>query len=390
MKKIRLLLVALALIMLKTSFAGGIMTNTNQSAAWVRMLCRDAVIGIDGVYFNPAGLTQMGEGIFLSVNNQSLVQNRVITSDYTYLNSSEFKGVVNAPLFPSVYAAYNTGKLSISLGFNAIGGGGGATFDKGLPSLEYAQSELLPKFNALNTAVGTPAGVDLSATAYSMDAFFEGTSIYWGMQVGATYQINDMISIFLGGRYVIAKNTYNGHLKDVMIDNPTQGSVRADDFINTTILPTVNGTVDNLNDVIAIPTTLTPALPLIGGLTIAQAVGAGALTAEQGDGIAAGTSLVGGDPDTYTLQQITDLITGATPTLQAQVAQLQGTATELGGAAVLLADQEADVEQTGSGFTPIVGVNLNFEDKLNIGIKYEMATKIELENATAKRCNYGL
>ena len=171
-------MLAIAVFSLEISYAGGIMTNTNQSASWVRMLCRDAVIGIDGVYYNPAGLTQLGEGIFISVSNQSLVQNRYITSDYGYLNNSpvQYDGLVQAPLFPSVYAAYNTGKLSFSFGFNIIGGGGGATFEEGLPSLEYAVSELVPKLFSSG----------LGVTDYSLNTFFEGSSVYYGLQLGAT------------------------------------------------------------------------------------------------------------------------------------------------------------------------------------------------------------
>ena len=44
----------------------------------------------------------------------------------------------------------------------------------------------------------------------------------------------------------------------------------------------------------------------------------------------------------------------------------------------------ADVEQNGSGISPIFSVNISPSDKLNIGIKYEMATKLELENTTTK------
>jgi len=48
-----------------------------------------------------------------------------------------------------------------------------------------------------------------------------------------------------------------------------------------------------------------------------------------------------------------------------------------------MGDQDADVTQTGSGITPIVGLNLAFfEDKLNIGIKYEFMTKMDLTNET--------
>ena len=38
------------------AYAGGLLTNTNQHAAYNRMMSREASIGIDGVYYNPAGV----------------------------------------------------------------------------------------------------------------------------------------------------------------------------------------------------------------------------------------------------------------------------------------------------------------------------------------------
>ena len=57
-------------------------------------------------------------------------------------------------------------KLAFSLGFNPIGGGGGAIYKKGLPSFEIGQSDLVPSLAA-------KAGVQ----GYRLDAYFEGTSI---------------------------------------------------------------------------------------------------------------------------------------------------------------------------------------------------------------------
>jgi len=47
------------------------------------------------------------------------------------------------------------------------------------------------------------------------------------------------------------------------------------------------------------------------------------------------------------------------------------------------ADREVDVKQTGSGFTPILSLNLKPSDTLNIGIRYEFNTKLELTNDSA-------
>ena len=52
-----LLLGATALIVSNTTFAGDYLTNTNQHAAFLRMVARGASIDVDGVYSNPAGLS---------------------------------------------------------------------------------------------------------------------------------------------------------------------------------------------------------------------------------------------------------------------------------------------------------------------------------------------
>jgi len=74
MRKVSLLFLT-AVFSVNMLFAGGIVTNTNQSAAWVRWLVRDASLGIDAVYYNPAGLTKLDNGFHLSLNNQFIFQN---------------------------------------------------------------------------------------------------------------------------------------------------------------------------------------------------------------------------------------------------------------------------------------------------------------------------
>lgn len=53
MKKL-LLISAATLIVSNSTFAGGILTNTNQHAAFLRMLSRGATTEIDGALSNPA------------------------------------------------------------------------------------------------------------------------------------------------------------------------------------------------------------------------------------------------------------------------------------------------------------------------------------------------
>ena len=64
-KKFFLAALLLAVVALP-SFAGGILTNSNQSVQFMRVFARGAVIDVDGVYFNPAGLAFMNDGFHLS------------------------------------------------------------------------------------------------------------------------------------------------------------------------------------------------------------------------------------------------------------------------------------------------------------------------------------
>src|SRR3972149_8504498 len=101
MKK-QFLLIAGLVFIAALAFGGGIVTNSNQSAYWVRTLVRDAAIGPDAVYFNPAGLTRMEDGFHFSLNSQTIFQNKDVTSDYIYLNPTpkKYLGEAKAPVFP--------------------------------------------------------------------------------------------------------------------------------------------------------------------------------------------------------------------------------------------------------------------------------------------------
>ena len=279
----KLLTFIAALLIAGNLLAGGLVTNTNQSAMFTRLQNRNASTGIDAVYFNPAGLTKLGDGFYFSLNNQVIGQTKTVGNNYTYLTNTprDFVGDVSAPIYPGVYVAYKTGKLAFSAGFNPIGGGGGAVYNDGLPSFEIPISDLKPLLT----------GMGLTTTQYTADIFFEGTSVYFGYQANVSYAINDMISAAIGARLVTAKNTYNGHIKSIMINpvhpliNPTGAMISAPAFFTTISQP---------------------------------------------------------------------------------------------GYAAMTSDREVDVEQTGSGITPVISLNVTPSEKLNVSIRYEFKTTLEL------------
>ena len=344
-------------------YAGGLVTNTNQSTAWTRMLARDASIDIDAVFYNPAGLTKLKDGFHISISNQSLFQTQTVTNGFPYLNNPEYVGNVSAPLFPSIYMAYKTGRWAFSLGFNPVGGGGGATFDKGLPSIEVPIAGAAAGF--------APYGV----TGYSADLYFEGTSVYWGLQGGISFAISDAISVYAGARYVMATNTYKGHVKDVSFQTG-EGTVRADAFM----LGIADQASAGATQATYVGNEMEPLIEFgAGGYTIGQTVQAGLITQEQGALMAGGLIQFGYPPDVVNAMTLDEVQS----TYFTTAGVLTQQAAELTVGAGLMGDQDADVTQTGSGITPIVGLNLAFfEDKLNIGIKYEFMTKMDLTNET--------
>ncbi len=342
-------------------YGGGIVTNTNQSAAWVRMPARTATLGLDATYYNPAGLSLLpSNGIFVSLNNQVIGQKRTITSTYQLLNESEYTGDVSAPLFPGIYAGYKTDKFAVSFGFNPMGGGGGATYDKGVPSFEYPLTDLVPGLNPLQD----PTGVQ----AYRADIFFEGTSVFFGYQLNFSYKINDMLSVALGGRYITAKETYAGHLKDIEVYNyNNSGQWTRADIIMTGI--------SNMAGTAAASTqTIIDADAAYGELTLAQAESFGIINAAERMQLEGGLEAFGGNA-AMTINQA-NAVFGA--------AEAQYTAQ-----ATLLGDQEADAITTGSGITPIISVDFHPSDMLNIAVKYEHNTKLVLKNETEKDITVG-
>jgi len=350
--------------------AGGIVTNSNQSTQFVRMLARDASTNIDALYYNPAGLTKLSDGFHISLSNQTIFQKKTIENKFPLLNESKYVGDVAAPLFPDFYAVFKKNKFAIGFGFTPNAGGGSAKYDTGLPSFEIPVSAI----PASLTANGIPT------TDYSADIYFKGTSVFWGAQVNASYAINEMISLSAGARFIMAKNTYDGYLKNIMI-NPNmpyfnQGGrvytgtlVSAPQFF-TDAATTLSGWSAGSN---TYSTNLTAAYSSTGNWTqpITSVLSGGTLTDVVSLLTAAGVS----NPTSLTVQQACGALSAASPVFAAK-------ATAMTTNAAATADKDVDVEQTGTGFAPIFGANLTFGEKLNIGIKYEFRTKITLTNNT--------
>ena len=239
MKKLKLVSLAIAMASATPSFAGGLLTNTNQHVAFNRMMSREASIGIDGVYYNPAGVVFMGEGKHLAINWQLAYQTRSIENDYALFTNNvnnpttprEFKGKAFAPVIPSFQYAYNKGRWSLQAGFALTGGGGKCTFDNGLGSFEkivaetaIAACQLAGAVDQVASQYGVPAVFSSDKYfgkegKYSYNSYMHGRQYYYGLSIGAAYKINEHLSAYAGVRGVYASTNYYGYVEDIKVGN---------------------------------------------------------------------------------------------------------------------------------------------------------------------------
>lgn len=184
-----------------SSFAGGLLTNTNQSASFVRNPMRYASLETDAIYFNPAGTAFFNEGWAFSANWQMIWQDRDIlfTNPAIEPSNTKYKGSVYVPCMPTLYAAYKKGNWTFSGYFGMPGGGGKAEFENGLPL-----------FNNLIGGLGLKLGLPVKITGASE---FESTQYLFSLQLGAAYKINDNLSAYAGLRTNYVSNNYKGTIK---------------------------------------------------------------------------------------------------------------------------------------------------------------------------------
>ncbi len=196
------------------SFAGGLLTNTNQSASFVRNPARYASLETDAIYFNPAGTAFLNEGWSFSGNWQMIWQQRDVEN-----SGKTYEGKVYVPCMPTLFAAYKTGDWTFSGFFGMPGGGGNAQFDNGLPMFDALGGGLAQSINP----------------ALSAGSSFESTQYLFALQLGAAYQINDNLSVYGGIRTNYTSLSYEGEINALMPTGATVANILALELTQTGI-----------------------------------------------------------------------------------------------------------------------------------------------------------
>ena len=338
MKKINVMLLGVMLTVATTNAtAGGILTNTNQSIDFLRNPARDAAIGLDGVYSNPAGVAFLPEGFYLGINWQYAHQTRTIESTNPMfalgrknngLSTKTFEGVADAPCIPSIQAAYNKGNWSVQFNFSVPGGGGKCEFADGLGSFESVVGSIANQLSPLG------------ATGYDMDGYMQGRQYYFGFQLGSAYKITKDLSIYGGLRLLYGTATYKAKISNIMV-NTAGGYIDFGSFLQAGAA-TINNGIDQVN----------------AGL---NQVATGIATYEAA-GVSAPAELI------------------ATQTqLTTQLAQLEGTKQSLGALQKYSQGVNLLCTQSSLGIAPVIGVDYRF-GRFNLAAKYEFKTQIHMKN----------
>ena len=377
MKYQKTVLTAALLAMATTTQAGGLLTNTNQNIAFNRNFARVGAIGIDGVYFNPAGVAFLDQGFHLSLNFQNVYQTREITSTFSVpafantpyeypfkLNggnttdgSKFYIGKASVPILPSFQVAYNKDKWSFQAGFGLTGGGGKSTFNEGLPSFERPVSLLpvlinkqLPDFSKLFGTQETPA------TSYSMQSYMSGQQYNFGLQLGAAYKINENLSVFGGARFNYIYNKYEGSITNISANVGGNNQKLYDYF---------DSKVKALNEK-------------------ANALQAQAVAAQTQAAVYQAQADKATDPTAKAqYQAAADQYAAGAQKATAGTQLVRAGADKLDSSKENVKDRYLEVSQRGWGITPILGIDYR-TGKWNFAARYEFTTKLNIENKTKK------
>ena len=176
-------------------------------------------------------------------------------------------------------------------------------------------------------------GLTTTTPGYRVNSYINGQQYIFGLQLGATYKFNDHLAGYVGARFNYVSNRYEGSITDITAN--------------------IGGTDYNLF----------------------QYFGDKAVSLKEKSAL-------------YELQATQTTDPAKKAALQTAAAQYAAAADQMDKTKRQFADKYLDCTQTGWGVTPIIGLDYKYK-KLNVGVRYEMNTNLNIENNT-KRDDTGL
>ncbi len=190
------------IILTGNSYAATILVG--QSAKWVGSGSRTPSEEIDAVWFNPAGTTELREGLHLSFSHHQLyahgyIENETVLTDRENFDKLKDKYPMGGyvPYLFYLYLAYRTDDWSYMFSIESPGGLGGGEMPEGTPTEMvgfYLPSVFDP--NIVGIRINKMEG--------------KGGGGVGGPALGAAYKINDKFSVSAKARFLVGFNYMEG------------------------------------------------------------------------------------------------------------------------------------------------------------------------------------
>ncbi|WP_024335558.1 OmpP1/FadL family transporter [Desulfotignum balticum] len=184
-------LVMLVGVFAQTALAGGIDNKQNWSARYLATGSRNAATdGVDIAAYNPAGMMFQEDGIGLGLDVHYIFKD--YEHKYTDLQAGPVTRDQDEPsIVPGLFATYKSGVWGVFGSITNNGGGGEVKYESG---------------NAITNTIAM-GFFPLPLT----NQFIEAESMYITYTAGASYQINPMVSVAAGIRYMDANKDVSAY-----------------------------------------------------------------------------------------------------------------------------------------------------------------------------------
>ena len=171
--------------------AGGIDNKQCLSSEYLRTFSRNATIdSADAVVYNPAGVMKLDEGVYFNLSVIHVLKNYSNTISGVDYESDEPSTI------PGMFGLYKQEGWAVFIAYTIPGGGGMVEYKKGnATSYDIA------------TGIINSSGGNFSTIK---SHYLKSDSYYYGYTIGGACDLNDMISVSLGARYIDAQKKSKG------------------------------------------------------------------------------------------------------------------------------------------------------------------------------------
>ena len=197
-------------------FASGIENKSNLSVGALRNLSRNIECERpEAAFYNIAGTTFLKDGFYVELGNQFVIKE--YSNTLKTGTPLDYKATDNTPvlLYPNADIVFKQDKLAVFGTFGIYAGGGSLSYKDGTSVTTVKFAQAAGQMAALGNSEAAAA---LNAAAKKGGHSLDVTSITYGGQVGASYQVIENLSIGLAARFVYG--TQDMKIKSAALASP--------------------------------------------------------------------------------------------------------------------------------------------------------------------------